>query len=133
MQTSFPLLHFGKIDIDNSIKFSNDCNFTRFSIKTFYRSRKKDLDEEDLPECLDEHRSDLLGQKIAVNWSKEYEKALKKKKKPSLTKVIIKTFHCDFFIYGLIIFIMEMCVRYKYCNSSNIMCRMIIHKPKFLD
>lgn len=87
--------------------------FNRFSIKTFYIGRKKDLDEEDLPECLDEHRSELLGGKIAINWSKEYDEALKKKRRPSLTKVILKTFRCDFLKYGLIIFIMEMCVRYK--------------------
>ncbi|KAJ8920888.1 hypothetical protein NQ315_015681 [Exocentrus adspersus] len=72
---------------------------------------KRDLEEDDLPDCLEEHKSSVLGRKIALNWSKECDRALRNKRKPSMTKVIVKTFYADILKYGLVVFIMEMFVR----------------------
>ncbi|XP_030767940.1 multidrug resistance-associated protein 4-like isoform X2 [Sitophilus oryzae] len=83
----------------------------KYSLKTFRLGRRRDLDEDDLTQPLDEHKSSLLGDKLARNWSKEVKHATKHKKKPSLSKVIIKTFRYDIIFYGVILFIMEVFVR----------------------
>lgn len=73
--------------------------------------RKRDLDEFDLTEPLEVHKSSILGEKLARNWSKEVQKSAKKMKNPSLTRVIMKTFKWDLIFYGFLLFVMEICVR----------------------
>ncbi|KAG5892951.1 hypothetical protein JTB14_015002 [Gonioctena quinquepunctata] len=100
-----------------------------YALKLFNEGRKRDLSEDDLTKPLDAHKSEILGERIAMIWSKEYDKALAKKKRPSMSKVIFKTFYRDIIIYGIILVIMELCVRLmqpvfiglfiRYFNSEN--------------
>ncbi|KAH1013297.1 hypothetical protein HUJ04_002305 [Dendroctonus ponderosae] len=83
----------------------------RYALKTFMIGRKRDLDEFDLTEPLEEHKSSILGEKLARNWTKEVQNSAKKTKNPSLTRVIIKTFKWDLIFYGFLLFVMEVCVR----------------------
>lgn len=80
-------------------------------MKTFFIGRKRDLDELDLFEPLEVHKSSTLGKKLAVNWTREVQNSSKKRRCPSLAKVIIKTFRWDIIFYGILLFVMEMCVR----------------------
>ncbi|KAJ8966239.1 hypothetical protein NQ314_003654 [Rhamnusium bicolor] len=89
-----------------------------YTLKLFHEGRRRELDESDLTKPLDEHKSELLGQKIATIWSKEYDKAIERKGTPSMAKVIIKTFYCDFVTYGLILVVMEMLVSNKVPKSN---------------
>lgn len=73
--------------------------------------RKRDLDEFDLTEPLDEHKSSILGEKLARNWSKEVRDAAKHKRRPRFGRVIFRTFKYDIIAYGILLFIMEICVR----------------------
>ncbi|ERL93480.1 hypothetical protein D910_10770 [Dendroctonus ponderosae] len=73
--------------------------------------RKRDLDEFDLTEPLEEHKSSILGEKLARNWTKEVQNSAKKTKNPSLTRVIIKTFKWDLIFYGFLLFVMELVSR----------------------
>ncbi|XP_074027104.1 probable multidrug resistance-associated protein lethal(2)03659 isoform X2 [Leptinotarsa decemlineata] len=84
-----------------------------YSLKLFNVGRKRDLTEEDLTKPLDEHKSDILGKKIAILWSKEYEKALSQKRTPSMSKVIVKAFYGDIIYYGIILLVLEIFVRYR--------------------
>lgn len=86
--------------------------FSRYTLPLFREGTKRDLDESDLTKPLNEHKSGYLGRKIAIIWSKEYEKALSMKRKPSMGKVIIKTFWFEIILYGIILFLMEMIARY---------------------
>ncbi|XP_050309948.1 ATP-binding cassette sub-family C member 4-like [Anthonomus grandis grandis] len=83
----------------------------RYSRNTFKIGTKRALDEDDLTEPLDSHRSELLGQKLARNWSQELTNAAKKKRDPSLANVILRTFKWEIIYYGFLLFIMEICVR----------------------
>ncbi|CAG9767622.1 unnamed protein product [Ceutorhynchus assimilis] len=101
-----------------------------YAMKTFKIGRKRELEETDLTEPLEEHKSSVLGEKLARNWAKEVAARKKEKGKPSLSKVIIKTFRHDIVFYGIILFVMEICVRLlqpiflglfiRYFNASNI-------------
>lgn len=83
----------------------------RYSLKTFNAGKKRDLDEFDITEPLDEHKSSILGDRLAKNWSIEVRNAAKKKKPPSLARVIIKTFRWEIIIYGIVLFLMEFFAR----------------------
>ncbi|XP_050309947.1 probable multidrug resistance-associated protein lethal(2)03659 isoform X2 [Anthonomus grandis grandis] len=113
-----------------------------YALKTFKLGRKRDLDENDLTEPLDEHKSSLLGQKLAKNWSLELINAAKKKREPSLTKAIIKTFKRDIIFYGIVLFIMEFFIRLpqpifiglfiRYFNANNIKSTEEQHPPIYI-
>ncbi|KAF7263884.1 hypothetical protein GWI33_000959 [Rhynchophorus ferrugineus] len=82
-----------------------------YALKTFLLGRKRDLDEDDLTKPLEEHKSSLLGDKLARNWSYELRRAAKHRQIPSLHRVIVKTFRFDIIFYGVVLFIMEIFVR----------------------
>lgn len=100
---------------------------------TFWTGYKRDLEITDLCVPLKEHTSSILGNKIADAWNKEcqiYEKQKeelllrigndnhdkrreKKLKQPSLLRVIIKCFGLPIMMYGLILAVMEIVLRYN--------------------
>ncbi|KAM8705385.1 hypothetical protein ACLKA7_009792 [Drosophila subpalustris] len=79
-----------------------------YTMPTFWKGRKKTLDETDLYKALKEHRSDKLGKKLSDAWEKEVEQKRKKKKTPSLFKVTMSVFGWNFGILGFVLFILEM-------------------------
>lgn len=98
---------------ENAQKNASWCSILTFwyTIPIFRMGKSKEMDESDLTKPLDEHKSSRLGERIAILWSKEVERAHKYKDQPNLTRVIFKCFTKDILMYGLIIFAMEMLVR----------------------
>ncbi|XP_032289762.1 probable multidrug resistance-associated protein lethal(2)03659 [Drosophila virilis] len=79
-----------------------------YTMPTFFKGRKKTLDENDLYKALNEHKSDKLGKKLSDAWEKEVEEKRKKKKTPSLFKATMSVFGWNFGILGFVLFIVEM-------------------------
>ncbi|XP_023166760.2 probable multidrug resistance-associated protein lethal(2)03659 [Drosophila hydei] len=79
-----------------------------YTMPTFFKGRKKTLDEGDLYQALKEHKSDTLGKKLSDAWEKEVEEKRKKKKQPSLFKATMSVFGWNFGILGFVLFIVEM-------------------------
>ncbi|KAH8394539.1 hypothetical protein KR215_004307 [Drosophila sulfurigaster] len=79
-----------------------------YTMPTFFKGRKKTLDENDLYRALNEHRSDKLGKKLSDAWENEVEQKRKKKKTPSLFKVTMSVFGWNFGLLGFALFILEM-------------------------
>ncbi|KAH8420816.1 hypothetical protein KR222_005629 [Zaprionus bogoriensis] len=79
-----------------------------YTMPTFWKGRKKTLEEQDLYKALNEHKSDTLGKKLSDAWEKELEIKRKKKKTPSLFKVTMSVFGWNFGILGFVLFILEM-------------------------
>ncbi|XP_061403043.1 ATP-binding cassette sub-family C member 4-like [Musca vetustissima] len=61
-------------------------------IPLLYKGCKNGLKEADLPQCLPDDDSKMLGDKLERNWLKELEKANRSKRKPKLRKAVWKTF-----------------------------------------
>ncbi|XP_050313562.1 probable multidrug resistance-associated protein lethal(2)03659 [Anthonomus grandis grandis] len=78
-----------------------------YTIPTFIQGFKRDLEETDLTETLTEHKSARLGNLIEAKWREEESRAIKKKTKPSLNKVLWRVFGWEFMFYGLVLFISE--------------------------
>ncbi|CAH1104174.1 unnamed protein product [Psylliodes chrysocephalus] len=82
-----------------------------YSIRTFRDGVRRELTEDDLTKPLDEHKSKILGDKISQIWTKEYDRAMENKRRPSMCRVIFKTFYKEFLVYGLIMFVLEVGIR----------------------
>lgn len=57
----------------------------------FYRGFKRDLTEDDMYQCRKEHEAGHLRDKLEIAWNKER----KRKKDPSLLKVLFKIFRVE--------------------------------------
>ncbi|KAL1490440.1 hypothetical protein ABEB36_013133 [Hypothenemus hampei] len=129
VRISYPKLHFGFKTI-------------RYSLKTFLIGRKRDLDEHDLTEPLEEHKSSNLGERLAKNWSKEVAYTARRKGQASLARALIKTFKWDITLYGIMLFLMEICFRLpqpifiglfiRYFNPKNINSKDPQYSPTFI-
>ncbi|XP_073845417.1 probable multidrug resistance-associated protein lethal(2)03659 [Musca autumnalis] len=82
-----------------------------FTMPTFFKGRKKVLDESDLFRALKEHKSDLMGHKLSQAWEEELAKSRLKGKEPSLVKATIKVFGLHYMILGLLMFCFEIFLR----------------------
>ncbi|KZC06945.1 Multidrug resistance-associated protein 4 [Dufourea novaeangliae] len=99
-------------------------------LRTFWIGFRKELEIEDLYRPLKEHKSSILGARISKAWEEEVQAYKKRKlnserkenaskaydvkknvKKPSLTKVLAKCFGLKLLIYGLLLAVMEICLR----------------------
>ncbi|KAB0797841.1 hypothetical protein PPYR_08834 [Photinus pyralis] len=78
-----------------------------YTIPTFLKGRKRDLEVSDLHQTYSKHKSKLLGDKIEAIWLKEQAYALKSKKQPSLKRVLIKMFGFDFVLLFIFCLVME--------------------------
>nr|CAD7597267.1 unnamed protein product [Timema genevievae] len=75
--------------------------------KIFKRGLKKELEVEDLFVPLNEHKSDYLGNKFERAW----EEKLHKEKKPSLLRLLVRTYGPVYCFYNVFIVIMELVFR----------------------
>ncbi|KAI2473984.1 ATP binding cassette (ABC) transporter subfamily C member [Diabrotica virgifera virgifera] len=78
-----------------------------YTIPTFIKGFKRDLDESDLTETLSEHKSDYLGNKIEKIWKEEEERAKKKNTTPSLQRTLLKAFGWEFLAMGIVLILSE--------------------------
>ncbi|XP_066157428.1 ATP-binding cassette sub-family C member 4-like isoform X2 [Euwallacea fornicatus] len=113
-----------------------------YALKTFMVGRKRDLDEYDLTEPLEEHTSSSLGDTLARNWTAEIQDAAKNRRPPNFGKAIMKTFRWNLVLYGILLFVMEMGIRMqqpiyvglfiRYFNPKNMRSSEPQHPPTFL-
>ncbi|XP_005190477.1 probable multidrug resistance-associated protein lethal(2)03659 [Musca domestica] len=82
-----------------------------FTMPTFFKGRKKVLDESDLFRALKEHKSDLMGNKLSQAWQDELEKSSHKGKDPSLIKATIRVFGLHYMLLGILMFCFEIFFR----------------------
>ncbi|XP_037954692.1 probable multidrug resistance-associated protein lethal(2)03659 [Teleopsis dalmanni] len=82
-----------------------------YTMPTFFKGRKKTLDEKDLYQTLSTHKSEKLGNKMCISWEKELERKTNTKKGPSLLKATMRVFGCEFALLGIALFLLEMGVR----------------------
>ncbi|CAG9863581.1 unnamed protein product [Phyllotreta striolata] len=78
-----------------------------YTIPTFIEGFKRDLEEADLTETLKEHKSNYLGNKLEKCWRAEEERAAKKNAKPSLERVLVKTFVWEYLALGIVLIMSE--------------------------
>lgn len=83
----------------------------RYTVPIFRVGRRRDLEEFDLTKPLDEHKSSLLGDRMARFWMREVEKSAKKGSSPSIEKVIFRSFYADILIYAMVLMVMELGIR----------------------
>ncbi|KAG8042341.1 hypothetical protein G9C98_004975 [Cotesia typhae] len=125
-----------KVDIEkkkNLREGINPLNALTFSwvLKIFWKGYKRDLEVSDLHRPLKEHKSSILGDKLAAAWDSEvrdYNKNVKSKKEPdislggvkakhkkgktpSLKRALIKVFGARIALYGVALAIMELVLR----------------------
>lgn len=78
----------------------------------FRIARKPDFDTNDLYKPLTAHKSDILGDKLCQAWDDEVAAKKTKNQKPSLLRVTLRVFGLEFLMLGLILFAMEIFLRY---------------------
>ncbi|KAM3966828.1 LOW QUALITY PROTEIN: putative multidrug resistance-associated protein lethal(2)03659 [Aphomia sociella] len=71
---------------------------------------KKEMEEHDLYEPLDEHSSGPLGDKFARLWEEEVARA-GSKRTPSLLRVIVRAYAARCMLYGIVLLVMECGIR----------------------
>ncbi|XP_037815936.1 probable multidrug resistance-associated protein lethal(2)03659 [Lucilia sericata] len=82
-----------------------------FTMPTFFKGRKRVLNENDLYRALDEHKSDLMGNQLSLAWEQECQRVKGTNKEPSLVKATIKVFGFHYMVLGIALFIIEIGLR----------------------
>ncbi|XP_075982413.1 putative multidrug resistance-associated protein lethal(2)03659 [Anticarsia gemmatalis] len=81
-----------------------------WTLPIFWGGVKKEMDEQDLYEPLEEHSSGPLGDKFARLWEEEVARA-GGKRKPSLLRVILRAYAARCMLYGFVLLFMECGIR----------------------
>lgn len=81
-----------------------------WTLPMFWGGLKKELEQEDLYESLEEHSSGPLGDKFARLWEEEVTRA-GTKRTPSLLRVILRAYAGRCMLYGLVLLVMECVIR----------------------
>ncbi|CAF4883362.1 unnamed protein product [Pieris macdunnoughi] len=81
-----------------------------WTLPIFWGGLKKEMDENDLYEPLEEHASGPLGDKFARLWEEEVASA-GGKRTPSLLRVILKAYAARCMLYGFVLMFMECGIR----------------------
>ncbi|XP_043656548.1 probable multidrug resistance-associated protein lethal(2)03659 [Drosophila teissieri] len=79
-----------------------------YTMPTFIKGRKRQLDTQDLYRALKEHKSETLGNKLCASWELELEKT---KGKPNLLRALLRVFGWYFALLGLVLFLLELGLR----------------------
>ncbi|KAK0172592.1 hypothetical protein PV328_005892 [Microctonus aethiopoides] len=95
--------------------FFNAVTYT-WMLEIFHLGYKRDLELEDLYEPLKEHKSNIMGDKLAAVWRNHLESCKKKNSNKNnipinLRRVLIRVFGARFAFYGLIALLMEVVMR----------------------
>ncbi|KAF7996675.1 hypothetical protein HCN44_002321 [Aphidius gifuensis] len=84
-------------------------------LRIFWTGYKRDLEVDDLPEALEDHKSNYLGEKLSASWEKQLRQVKNNKTKSNLFKVLWNVFGFEFrlkndaYIYaGAIVILMLM-------------------------
>ncbi|XP_046668372.1 probable multidrug resistance-associated protein lethal(2)03659 isoform X3 [Homalodisca vitripennis] len=82
-----------------------------WTLPTFWKGYRRDLDPDDLFSPLEEHRSSVLGNRIEKGWMGELSTVWKKGDKPSLLRVLLRTFGLNILSLGAMLALMEVVVK----------------------
>ncbi|CAH1105115.1 unnamed protein product [Psylliodes chrysocephalus] len=118
------------MDIGYKLKMENPKKRVNCIIKLFFgwmyqtvrKGAKQCLELKDLYIVLDKDKSEKLANKLEKNWNDELNKAKLKSGIPSFLKAIQKTFCFEFMLYGLLWFILNVCIR---CAQPIILAKLI--------
>lgn len=93
-----------KIPRKNPRYKTNVCTRVGFcwTLPFFIKGCRKDLDEDDLYDALDEHKSNKLGNKLETEWQKELTK-----EDPKFWKALWRSFGMEYVFYAIIVVIIE--------------------------
>lgn len=79
--------------------FPSCCSFT---YDTFKKGTKRDLEEKDIYEVMNNYKAKKLGDLLEKEWEKE-----KKNKAPSVLKLVLRPFGLTFLRYGVMQMLMK--------------------------
>lgn len=82
-----------------------------YTLPTFIKGFRKDLEVSDLYETFTDHKSDRLGNKLEAAWKEEELNGVKNKRKPSLRRALFKAFTFEFMIYGFVLAFNELAIK----------------------
>lgn len=82
-----------------------------YTIPTFIKGYKDELEEKDLTQTLAEHNSSKLADKIEKSWKNEERLAKIARRQPSLLRVLWRVFGWEFMFYGLVLAVGEFGIR----------------------
>lgn len=82
-----------------------------YTIPTFIKGYKNELEEKDLTQTLPEHKSSKLADKIEKSWRNEEHLAKIAHRQPSLLRVLWRVFGWEFMFYGLVLAVGEFGIR----------------------
>lgn len=71
----------------------------------FYKGVKQGIDSDDLFKTARADSSEVVGDKLQMNWEKELAKSRVTGKDPSLLRALVKTFIWRYMTYGVILFL----------------------------
>ncbi|XP_026324288.1 probable multidrug resistance-associated protein lethal(2)03659 [Hyposmocoma kahamanoa] len=103
-----------------------------WTLPMFWSGLKKEIEEQDLYETLEEHSSAPLGDKFARLWEEEVAQA-KGKRTPSLLRVIIKAYAAKCMLYGFFCFLMECGIRTQQPRMLGHFITYIAQRKKTVD
>ncbi|CAG9575865.1 unnamed protein product [Danaus chrysippus] len=81
-----------------------------WTLPMFWSGLRKELEESDLYQPLEEHASGPLGDKFARLWEEEVARA-EGKRTPSLLRVLLRAYAARCMLYGFVLFFMECGIR----------------------
>ncbi|KAH8383276.1 hypothetical protein KR009_007659 [Drosophila setifemur] len=73
-----------------------------WALPLLYRGSRRGLNTDDLTQCLEEDRSEQLGDRLEDQWAKELQKSQRKKQKPHLRNALFRCFLGPTIVNGLI-------------------------------
>uniref|UniRef100_A0A2S2QMV4 Putative multidrug resistance-associated protein lethal n=1 Tax=Sipha flava TaxID=143950 RepID=A0A2S2QMV4_9HEMI len=77
----------------------------------FKKGQSRDLEENDLYETLDDHKSSLLGDELEKVWKSEVYNAYKENRIPSLLRALFQLFGAKYIVHGLVQFLNEILLK----------------------
>lgn len=89
----------------------SSCFLSSYTLPIFWKGFKHDLEESDLTQTLNEHKSSRLGDKMEAAWDRELERAKRANVTPSLQRTLFAVFGWEFMFYGLVLAFSELAIR----------------------
>ncbi|CAH1105114.1 unnamed protein product [Psylliodes chrysocephalus] len=113
-----------KLKTENPTKSVNCITklFFGWMYQTVRKGAKGCLELKDLYAVLENDKSEKLANKLEKNWKDELNKVRSENETPSFLKAIQKTFRFEFMLYGLLWFLVNVCIR---CSQPVILAKLI--------
>lgn len=79
---------------------------------TFFKGRKRDLDNNDLYRVLPDHKSSTLGTWLTEAWQRQLDGQRRNGREPSLLRALLSVFGWRIALLGSLLFSIEVLIRY---------------------